>query len=388
MIKGDKAFPRDEYMGRLAAVKHEMTQLGISAIVVTEESNITYLTGYTAQSGYVSQGLIVTLEAEEPTFFLRQMDAPAAIHQTFLDTDHVVGFSEALVGDPDRNGFDAIIDFLHDAGAAEAGVGLELTHLQAPDVAKFRSRLSSATITDFTDIITWLRIVKTDLEIEKMREAGRITDAAIQRAREVLRPGVREADAAAEIISQLLRGTDGIVGTGLASFFLCASPRIGTPHIPWTEDVLRPGSQVNLELGGMRHAYVTPIMRTFSLGTPSDRLRRVHEAEVAGLEAALAAVEPGRTCSDVAEAFYRTAEAHGVTKESRCGYAVGINWLEATASLKVGDPTVLVPNMTFHLMLGNWIDADFGYALSQTFRVTESGAEALTAAPIELFQID
>lgn len=43
--------------------------------------------------------------------------------------------------------------------------------------------------------------------------------------------------------------------------------------------------------------------------------------------------------------------------------------------------------MTFHLMLGNWIDEDFGYVISETFRVAESGVEVLTKAPRKIFEI-
>lgn len=49
--------------------------------------------------------------------------------------------------------------------------------------------------------------------------------------------------------------------------------------------------------------------------------------------------------------------------------------------------TELKPNMTFHLILGNWIDEDFGYVLSETFRVTESNVEVLTSAPRKLFEL-
>jgi len=220
-----------------------------------------------------------------------------------------------------------------------------------------------------------------------MREAAAITDAAITRATEVIRPGVREADAAAEIVGTLVRGVGGKAGSGIQNFYLCASPRISTPHIVWTDDILRNGSQVNLELGGKRHGYIAAIMRTFSIGKPSDRLRRIHEAEVAWLEAALDKVRPGATCSDVANAFYRTMQKHGFTKESRCGYSLGINWLEATASLRDGDMTELKPNMTFHLMLGNWVDDDFGYVIGESFRVTTTGAEVLTSTPRKLFEI-
>ncbi|RZM91499.1 hydrolase, partial [Bradyrhizobium genosp. SA-3] len=85
--------------------------------------------------------------------------------------------------------------------------------------------------------------------------------------------------------------------------------------------------------------------------------------------------------------FYRALEKHGCKKESRCGYAIGIDWSEPTASLRDGDTTVLKPNMTFHLMLGNWVDEEFGYVISETFRVTEFGGEALTSAPRKLFQL-
>lgn len=43
--------------------------------------------------------------------------------------------------------------------------------------------------------------------------------------------------------------------------------------------------------------------------------------------------------------------------------------------------------MTFHLMLGNWMEDDFGYVISETFRVTESGVEVLTNMPRKLFEV-
>ncbi|MER8480862.1 M24 family metallopeptidase [Mesorhizobium sp. M1163] len=101
-----------------------------------------------------------------------------------------------------------------------------------------------------------------------MREAAAIVDAGITRASEVIRPGAREADIMAEVVAQLARGANGKAGTDLAPMYLCSSPRTGTSHIAWSEDVIRVGSQVNLEIGGVRHGYVSAIMRTFSVGAP------------------------------------------------------------------------------------------------------------------------
>ncbi|UWU67989.1 Xaa-Pro peptidase family protein [Bradyrhizobium sp. NC92] len=387
MPKAPQAFPRTEYLRRIAAVKAEMEKREIDVLMVTSPASITYLSGYTSKSGYVPQGLILSLKEEEPTFFTRRMDAPAAMHQMFFDSSRVIGYAEDLIANPDLDGFDAIIDFLHDKGLASGGVGLETKALSAQTAEKFKVRIPKGKIVDFANGVHWIRGIKSDLEIGVMREAAANADAGMARATEVIRPGVREADAAAEIIGALVRGVDGKPSTDLAGFFLCASPRSATAHIRWTEDAFRQGSQINLEFAGVRHGYTSALMRTMSIGKPSDRLRRVHEAEVAGLEAALAAVKPGAICGDVATAFNTAMKKHGVQKESRCGYAIGIDWTEPTASLKEGDRTVLKPNMTFHLMLGNWIDEDFGYVISETFRVTDTGAEAFSKLPRVIFEI-
>lgn len=385
--KGPQVFPRREYLRRLTAVKAEMVKRELEVLVVTFDRSINYLTGYTARSAYVPQALVISVHEEEPTLILRLMDVPAGIHLTFLERNKIVGYPESLVGNPEKDGYDAVIDFLHEANLANGGVGLEMGQLPARAAETFKRRLPDARFVDCTHVVTWIRVIKSDLEIALMKEAAAIADAGMMRAADVIRPGVHEADAVAEILSTLARGANGKRGTGIANIFMCSSPRTGTSHIIWSDDIFRQGSQINLELGGVRHTYTAAVMRTFSIGKPSDRLRRLHEAEVAGLEAALDKVRPGATCSDVAEAFNRTIGKSGFQKESRCGYGIGIDWNEAITSLKEGDMTVLKPNMTFHLMLGNWIDEDFGYVLSETFRVTESGADVLTQVPRQIFEI-
>lgn len=387
MPQGLQVFPRSEYLRRLAAVKQEMEKREIGALVVVFPANITYLTGYTAKSGYVPQGLIVALNDDEPTFITRRMDAPAAVHQMFIDRSRVIGYPESLIANPDKDGWDALIDHLLEGGFGKGNIGIEEQTLSSKTVEKFRARARAAKIVDFGNTVCWIRGIKSSLEIALMREAAAIADAGMLRAKDVIRPGVSEADAAAEIIAQLVRGSGNKHGTDVAGFTLCASPRTSTAHIPWADDQFRDGSQVNIELAGVRHGYISALMRTFSIGKPSDVLQRLHEGEVAGLEAALAVVTPGATCGDVATAFNETLRKFGFEKESRCGYAIGIDWTEPTASFKVGDPTILKPNMTFHLMLGNWIDEDLGYAISETIRVTDSGAETFSTLPREIFQI-
>jgi ectoine hydrolase len=75
---------------------------------------------------------------------------------------------------------------------------------------------------------------------------------------------------------------------------------------------------------------------------------------------------------------------HGLTKESRVGYPVGIgyppDWGERTVSLRAEDKTELAPGMAFHLILGMWMDG-WGYETSESVLVGPGGAELLTHVP-------
>ncbi|MBM7487852.1 Xaa-Pro aminopeptidase [Bradyrhizobium sp. USDA 3686] len=155
-------------------MKSEMTRRDIEALFVSDPNNITYLTRYTTPLGYVPQGLLILLKHEEPTSILRLMDAPAAIHQTFLARDRIIGYPEELIANAERDGCDLVIDFLGDAGVASCGIAVELGNLSAKTAEKFRKRLPRAHIADFTNAVTRIRIVKSDLEIAVMPEAAAI----------------------------------------------------------------------------------------------------------------------------------------------------------------------------------------------------------------------
>ena len=79
---------------------------------------------------------------------------------------------------------------------------------------------------------------------------------------------------------------------------------------------------------------------------------------------------------------------HGLTKESRIGYAIGVayppDWGEHTISLRQGDKSVLEPGNTVHCILGMWMDG-WGMEISETILVTDKGCECLTQFPRDVF---
>src|SRR5438445_5257802 len=124
--------------------------------------------------------------------------------------------------------------------------------------------------------------------------------------------------------------------------------------------------------------------RTVYLGKPPNDMERVAAATGEGMAAALATVKPGALCQDVELAWRQTINRAGFSKPSRIGYSIGLNyppnWADHTASLREHDTTVMEPNMTFHLMLGTRKE-EWGFALSDNFRVTETAHEVLTDSP-------
>lgn len=378
-----RPFTGEEYVSRLARVRAKMESQGFDVLFISSEAEMAYMTGYQAYSEYVPQ-LLVAFQDREPLLFLRDMDVCGALHSTWLAEGNVVGYAEKLIGNPDVSPYDFMLDQIKRYCPAGTTVGLDLNTLTAQNADRFRNALSGAVLKDSDSLVSWVRLVKSPAEVEIMRQAGKITSAAMIKAGEVIRPGVRECDAAAEICAALARGTEEYGGHNVLAPLMPAGTCTGAAHMTWTDRPYVAGEHVNMELGGDRHRYIAANMRSFSLGQPSDKLLRLHEASREGLEAALGVIKPGALCEDVAIAYGNVVNRHGFEKQSRCGYPIGIDWLEATASLHKGDLTPLEENMTFHIMLGMWVERDFGYVISETIRVSADGCECLTHVPRDL----
>src|SRR5690606_8889984 len=158
-----------------------------------------------------------------------------------------------------------------------------------------------------------------------------------------------------------LRGTDGVGGDYAAIVPLTPSGKeASASHLTWDDRPMRPRDGTFVEIAGRYRRYHAPLSRTRYLGEPpADRLK-AQDAVLEGLAAGLAAARPGNSCGEVADAFFAVLRKHGVEKESRTGYAVGVSyppdWGERTMSLRPGDPAILEENMTFHFMPGIWTD--------------------------------
>lgn len=388
-------FQPEEYLERIRNTKARMSDAGIDVLIVSDPANMNYLSGYDGWSFYVPQAVIVSLDAEQPIWVGRAMDANGAKHTTFLKADNIIGYPDDYVQSTVKHPMNFMADQIKARGWHDRSIGVEMDayYFSARGFAELRKDLQRVNFKDGNLLVSWVRIIKSDAEIQYMRQAGKIAENVMRTALDNLSPGVRECDAVAAVYQAQMTGTPEFGGDYPAIVpMMPTGEKTSAPHLTWTDEPYASEQAVNLELAACRHRYHAPLARTAYLGrNPSEHLTRLAAHTVEGLNLTLAAIKPGMLCEEVEMVWRRHIAKAGLEKESRIGYSMGLNyppdWGEHTASLRPGDRTVLAPNMTFHMILGMWMD-NYGFECSESFRVTESGCETFADFPRKLFLIN
>ena len=378
-----------EYADRLRRVRDKMRERSLAALVVSDPANLFYLTGYDAWSFYTPQCLVIPAETE-PHLFARAQDAAGATFTCNLPAEQIHGYPEELVHRPDVHPFDWIAGAARDLVPAGELVGVEGdAHFFSPrGYFALANGLPGNRLVDSAELVNWVRLVKSPSEVGRLRIAGAIAERAMRIACEQLRPGRRQCDLVAEILAAQAIGIPGHGGEYPALVpLLPTGDASGTPHLTWSDRPFRIGEATTIELAGVFGRYHAPLARTVMLGDPPQRLIDTAHVVAEAMESTLDAIRPGVTGGVVHEAFDRVIRSHGLRKDSRIGYSIGIgyppDWGERTVSLRREETTELAAGMAFHIILGMWMDG-WGYELSEPIVVTATGVERLTDLPHEL----
>ncbi|ASF41175.1 ectoine hydrolase DoeA [Halobacillus halophilus] len=379
-----------EYHQRLQETKKSMEAKGIEVLLISNPANMNYLSGYDAWSFYVHQMLVIIIDEPQPLWIGRYQDANGARVTTWIYDENVIAYPDYYVHSEDYHPMDFISEILTQIGHGNRRVGVEMDQYYFTGMAleRLKKGMPDAVFQDATLLVNRVRMIKSYQEIEYMKKAAKIADLAMQKGVESISPGVRECDTAAEIYYQMVKGTPEFGGEYPAIVpLLPTGDRTSIPHLTWSDRPFVEGNAVIIELAGCYKRYHVPLARTVTVGQPNEKLQVVAPVVLEGIQEVLYAAKPGVTCGELEEVWRKTIKKHGFEKEARLGYSVGLNyppdWGEHTASIRKGDPTVLKPNMTFHLIPALWFDTD-GIEISETFRVTEEGSERFTTYPQEL----
>lgn len=384
-------FSLQEYQDRLARTRAAMTKGQVEALVITDPSNMSWLTGYDGWSFYVHQAVIVTLN-DDPVWWGREMDAQGARRTVWMGEESIKGYPDHYVQSKTSHPMQDLGMTLvrMNLGSVRIGVELDNYYFSARAMHTLNASMPKASWSDATGTVNELRCVKSPTEIDFMRKAASISEIMIDGLLGRVEPGVPKNEVVAELYRDAIRGTDDAWGDYPAIVpMLPSGADAAAPHLTWDGREFSTGEATFFEISGCYRRYHAPFCRTLFLGEPPDDLKRAESAVVEGLEAGLEAARAGNRACDIANALQSALEEAGIERSGRCGYSIGLSyppdWGERTVSLRAEDETVLQPGMCFHFMPGLWQD-NWGLEITESILIREEGAaETLCNRPRQLF---
>ena len=202
-------FEKTEYRERLIKVKTEMQKRKIDLLISSDPANMDYLSGYNAWSFYYAQCLIIHINEEEPICFVRDQDAGGAYIKTYLQEKNIIRYHEKYIHNPPLHPYDYLVEIIKQKKWNHLNIGLEMDshYFTATCYEKIKTGLPNAKIKDAEFLVNWIRLIKSNREIELMRAAAKIAEKGMETAIENIKPGTRQCDAVAEIQKSLVSGT-------------------------------------------------------------------------------------------------------------------------------------------------------------------------------------
>jgi Xaa-Pro aminopeptidase len=231
--------------------------------------------------------------------------------------------------------------------------------------------------------LVWeLRKVKDEEELELMRKSGELASEGMRVAYEVIKPGTKEYEVAAEIEYAMRRkgswGTafDTIVASGVRSAY---------PHGGCLDREIRKGDLVVVDMGAAYRHYRSDLTRTLVAGKASEKQKKIYEIVRQAQEKAFQTVKPKVKARDVDTAARKAIDDAGYGEYFVHGLGHGVG-------LEIHEPPALGPESKDKLTVGNvvtiepgiYIAGFGGFRIEDTFLVREGKAEKFTKAPYSL----
>jgi len=361
---------------RYAKVRALAAEQGLDATLafapIWRRENVRYLTD--ASVGGAAVFALLPASGDPVAFTTRPEDSSAIRSAGWVDEVRTIRVDDAS----------ELVGALRDLGVRRLGIA----HLEFLPLAFARAiRAAAPELSSATKLFDAARLVKSGWELERMRDAARVSDAAWRTFVRVVAPGVTEYDIVAEVEADIKRlGAED-------NFMLIASGRdevLGmTPPGPRR---LETGDMVRTELTPQTHGYWLQICRSVAVGPISDAQQRSFDLFHEAAEAGFAAVRPGVTAHEVAVAENDVFRKHGYGEY--CGdqwtrvrgHGLGLH-LDETPIVE-GNHTVLPQGATFIIHPNTYTPIAGYHVFGDQVVVTAAGAEYLVSTPRRMFSSD
>ena len=376
-------FSKTELADRRQKAVNLMTERGLDGLLMFRQESMYYLTGYDS-FGYVFFQCLYLGADGRFMLLTRAPDLRQARHTSVIDDIRI--WVDAADADPARQLREVLADF--GAKGKKLGVEYDAYGLTAKNGKLLEAALEGfCFLTDASDLVSRLRVVKSEAEMAYVQQAAHLADLALDRAHELAGPGADEGEILAAMQGEILKGggdypgNEFIIGSG-ADALLCRY-KAGRRK-------LSPTDQLTLEWAGAYRHYHAALMRTIPIGKASALHEKMHAVCLEAMAACKQALAPGQPLGDVFNAYARVCDAAGMQAHrlNATGYSLGTtfapNWMDWPMFYH-GNPVLAEPNMVFflHMILMN-SDENTAMCFGHTVKVTPDGCQSLSHRPMDL----
>jgi len=227
-----------------------------------------------------------------------------------------------------------------------------------------------------------LRMVKSPLEIERIRRSVHTNSRAFEQAVKRVRPGMKEQDLAAELEYRMRR-----LGAEKPAFetIVAGGARSALPHAQPTAAPFRTGELIAVDMGAIEEGYCSDMTRMLFLGTPNAKVKRTYKAVLEAQLAGIDAVRAGARTAAVDAAARKVLKGYGLDRAfiHSTGHGLGLE-IHEPPRLGKRDKGRLKAGMAITIEPGVYIEDFGGIRIEDTVVVTEKGCEILTQTSKEL----
>lgn len=378
MIENGFPIHDDEYQSRVVAVQAGIQERGLSAIIA-----------YGAHRDYQPADLRYLarwycIEEETACLFVPAEGPTTLITDASWDVERAK--AEAYAGSVRyaRNFAPVLAELVRDSGERRSRVGISGFRIfPAPEYLSLSRELPDAAFEDASEIVSDLRMIKSPSEVSIMREASRITDAAMEAGLRTIGEGRSEVEVAAAA-EQVIR-TAGAEPSFVTE--MGAGPRtaLGT-FLPGQRRFER-GQVAVLDCGARLHGYHGDMCRTVVVGGPGEGERAMLEAVASAVSAAIETAKPGVTVGAVRDAAADAIEDAGFGKywwDAFMPHGNGAGQHEPPDA-KEHPNLPLREGMVLCIEPGITVPGKGAFILEQMVLIGENGAETLNQLPLDMW---
>jgi Xaa-Pro dipeptidase len=262
-------------------------------------------------------------------------------------------------------------------------IGVEPRQLRLLEFRHVKNGAPEAEYPDASEVLSGLRLRKDKAEVDAMRTAVKIAQAALEATLPFIKIGMTEKEISSELVVQLLK--HGSEPEMPFSPIVSAGLNAANPHASPTERRLQAGDLLVVDWGAAHAGYISDLTRTFAVGEVDAEWTQVHQTVQAANAAGRAAGGPGVPCAAVDKATRDVIEqaGYGVYFTHRTGHGIGMEGHEEPY-MRGDNLQLLEPGMAYTVEPGIYIPGRNGARIEDNVVVTETGVEVLSDMPREI----